>query len=359
MKPNPNHRIMVLVLTLTLFCGGCNPPAEEAPPAAKVPVTSEVLEAAPFQATLRLLGILQPSSRVEVRSRLSGRLHYPPRFAAGLRTGVRVARDELLFEVEDEESRPQRVEAELNFKAAETELERARLGFEGGIMPEVDLKRREFEAELARERLAQAHLKVDRLRHTAAVAGSLEVMDVLPPGAEVKAGDLLARLAGEGQAVVLAWAASRDLRWLRPGLVVRCLEPGRSEVMGYGEVREVAAEVDSAGTVRVLVAVTRDLAMPLPGEGLELIVELEQKEGVLSVPERALIVEGGVARAFVLQTSGGGYEAELRLVQLGSRSAGQVEVLGGLQEGERVAVRGSEFLADGLLAVEAATEGGR
>jgi RND family efflux transporter MFP subunit len=353
-----NHRLLALGLSLTFLPCGCAPPAEEAPPPAKVPVTSEILEAGPFRATLRLLGVLRPSSRVEVRSRSTGRLHYPPRFAAGLRTGSLVAAGELLFAVEDQETRARRVEAELNFKAAEVELERAQRGFEGGFLPEADLKRREFDAELAAERLAQAHLNVDRLRHTAAVAGSLEVVDVLPPGAEVVAGHLMARLAGNGEMVVEAWAASRDLRRLQRGLGVRCLGPGREEVIGYGEVREVAGEVDSAGTVRVVVTVTKDLDMPPPGEGLDLVVELGEKEGVLTVPELALVIAGGVARVFVLQTSGAGYQAELRLVQLGNRSAGRVEVISGLQEGERVAVRGSELLADGLLAVEALDEGG-
>lgn len=358
MNLNLHPRNLTIGLSLTLLLVGCEPPAEEAPPPAKVPVTSEVLETASFQASLKLLGTVRPSARVEVRARSTGRLYYPQRFRSGLRTGSQVLAGDLLFEVEDEETRPQRVEAELHFKAAETELDRARRGFEGGFLPEAELRRKELEAELARERLGQARTKVDRLRHTAPVAGSLEVAGVLPAGAEVRSGDVLATLVGDGQMAVEAWAASRDLRRLRPGLGVRFLESGRGEVVGTGEVREVATEVDAAGTVRVMASVTQDLAMPPPGEGVELRVDLEVKEGVLTVPEKALIVEGGVARAFALQTSGGDYLAELRLVQTGSRSGGRVEVLGGLQEGERVAVRGAELLADGLLAVEAeATKG--
>ena len=343
----------VLGLLLVWLLAACEPVAEAPPPPAKVPITSEVLEAGPFQPALKLLGTVQPSSRVDVRSRMAGRLYYPPRFATGLRTGAVVVAEELLFEVEDEEARPWRVEAELHYQAAESERERAQRGFEGGFLPEAELKRRELEAELARERLAQARLKVERLRHLAPVAGVLEVAADLPPGAEVRGGELLATLVGDGQKVVEAWAASRDVRRLGPGLAARCLASGGNEVVGHGVVREVASEVDAAGTVRVVVAITTDLAMPPPGEGVELQVDLERREGVLTVPEQALILEGGVVRAFVLQTSGGNYTAELRVVMVGSRSAGRVEVRSGLEEGERVAVRGAELLADGLLAVEA------
>ncbi len=39
-------------------------------------------------------------------------------------------------------------------------------------------------------------------------------------------------------------------------------------------------------------------------------------------------------------------------VQVGNRSAGRIEILDRLRDGERVAVLGTELLTDGLLAVE-------
>ena len=54
-------------------------------------VRSEVVAEAPFQARLTLLGRIEPAARLEVRSPAAGRIRYPRRFAAGLRTGERVA----------------------------------------------------------------------------------------------------------------------------------------------------------------------------------------------------------------------------------------------------------------------------
>jgi RND family efflux transporter MFP subunit len=288
-----------------------------------------------------------------VRARTAGRLIYPSRFRTGLRTGEKVRAGEVLFEVEDPEVRSQRMEAEINARAADAELDRARRGFEGGFLPEAELKRKELDAELAHERQENARRRVGRLTHEAPVTGRLEVEEVLPPGAEVESGHVLAEVVGDGSPRVEAWAAAHQLSQLRPGLPARCFTPGGKTLVGRGEVREVGAEVDAAGTVRVVVEITEDLAMPPTGEGLEVEVVLEPIPGVLTVPEEALIFEGGVARAFVLSESGGDYVAQVRTVQVGGRHGGRVAIRGGMEEGERVAVLGAELLADGLRAVEA------
>ena len=342
-----------LALLGALALAACSQRFEESPEAAAVPVTSEVLERVTFQASLPLLGEVRASARVEVRARTAGRLIYPKRFRQGLRTGETVRAGEVLFEVEDPEVRSQRMEAEINARAAEAELDRARRGFEGGFLPEAELKRKELDAELAQERLENARRRVGRLQHEAPVAGRLEVEEVLPSGAEVDSGTVLAQLVGDGLPRVEAWVAAHQLSRLRTGLPVRCFVPGGKLSVGEGTVREVGAEVDEAGTVRVVVEITGDHAMPPPGEGLELEVVLEPLEGVLTVPEEALIFEGGIARAFVLSESGGAYVAQTRTVQVGGRHEGRVAIRSGLEEGERVAVLGADLLGEGLRATEA------
>lgn len=346
-----------VTVCVVVLLGACTPNFEELPPPAKVPVTSEVLEEAPFQARLRLLGQVEPSSRLDLHARESGRLRYAPRFRSGLRTGERVRAGELLFEVDNEDVRLSLAEAKLSAQAAEAELERARRGVEGGFLAEVEVKRREVEMALARERLARAESRVDELRHGAPMGGVLEVDTVLAPGTEVAAQTFVARLTGDGAPVVEAWAAASDLERLTTDQNVECRAPGTGELLGRGTVREIGRGVDRMGTARLVAQIDEDFAMPAPGEGVELEVLMPARDAALTVPQEAVIVEGGASRAFVLETSGSDYKAQLRIVQLGLRHAGRLEVLGGLQAGERIAVRGAEFLADGLLATEAEGEG--
>ena len=348
------YRSLISIPLLALLATACQPPTEKRPPRASVPVRSEVLEAGPFQPSLALLGKVEPAMRLEIRATEAGRIRYAPRFASGLRTGERVEKGELLFEIENDDARLRLAEAELASRLAETERLRAEQGVEGGFLSEAELKQRQIDSELATERLKSARIRIQRLRHTAPRSGVLLVEREVPPGIEISAQNLrVAELAGEGLPRVEAWAAAADLERLRPGLEVQCIGPGTNRRVGAGVLREVARQVDRTGTVRLVVEIEEDQGLPLPGEGLELEVLLDERASALTVPREALIIDGGVTTVFVLEPSGSEYKARRRLVQAGSARAGRVEILDGLKEAERVAVRGAEFLADGLPAAEA------
>lgn len=341
------------VLALLTALAGCADVAEETPEPAKVPVRSEVVSPAPFRPHLRLYGKVEPAARLSLLAPAAGRVRYEPRFAEGLRTGERVRFGEELFQVENERLRLQRAEAELALQGAVAELDRARRGVEGGFLSTAELKRREIEADLARERLASAETELERLHVRAPGDGVLWVEQTVAAGSEVEAGALLGEVAGDGTPRVEAWATPADLDRLERGLEVECLNPGGEKVVGRGRLSEVARRVDAAGTVRLVVTVGEDLGMPPPGEGLELRVLLHERPAALTLPEEALIVDGGMAAVFVLEPVGSDYKARLRPVRPGSRADGRFEVLDGVREGERVAVQGTELLADGQRAVEA------
>ncbi len=354
----PPYRRMILSTGMTLvLLSACEEAPEKPPPQATVPVRSEVVSPGPFRANLTLLGKVESAVRLELRVTAGGTIRYAPRFAAGLRTGERVAQGEPLFTLDNDDVRLKLAEAELRARSAEAELERIRQGVEGGFRSLAELKQIEIEAELTQEQLTSARLLSERLSHAAPIAGVLWVTDPLAPGSELAPNALVAVIAGDGQPRVTAAAASSDLERLERGLEVSCLRPGTDEVVGRGILSEVAQQVDRSGTVPLVATVTEDFDMPPPGEGLELKVWLLGKSDALTLPEEAVMLDGGAASVFVLDPSGAGYQARRQFVQPGSRAGGRIEILDGLSGGERVAVRGAAFLADGLPAAEAETEG--
>ena len=349
---------MVLGALVWLVFQGCERGVYEPPPAASIPVQSEVIVAGPFQPALRLLGRVEPAVEVEIQPVDPGRIRYPSRFAGGFRTGEGVARGELLFEVENEGIRLEKAEAELALRAAEAELGRVQRSFEAGIVSDAEREQAEIAAERAREQLESTERRAARLRVRAPVSGRLQVAAVVPPGSEVVPGQRLGRIAGAGLPRIEAWAAAADLERLAPGLEVRCLPPRGDEIIASGRLREVAGQVDASGTARLVAEITEDVALPPAGEGVLLEVLLPPRPEAVTLPLEALLVDGGVASAYVLETSGSEYRARRRLLLTGSRSEGRIEVLQGLEVGERVAVQGAEFLADGLQATEAAADPG-
>jgi RND family efflux transporter MFP subunit len=74
------------------------------------------------------------------------------------------------------------------------------------------------------------------------------------------------------------------------------------------------------------------------GMGVTLHVETSRAEEAVAVPESALVEEEGRSVAFVQK---GGEAFEKREVAVGLRDAGKVQVLSGLEEGERVVTKGA------------------
>ena len=166
----------------------------------------------------------------------------------------------------------------------------------------------------------------------------------------------MAEVAADGNLRVEAWASADDLARLDTGLVARLQDPQDGREVGHGVVAELARSVDDGGVARVVVGLQADLGMPRVGDGVEVDVLLPERPDVLTVPERALLVQGGVATVFLLEPAGDGFRAASQLVLTGGRHEGQVEVLDGLEAGDKVAVEGAELLADGLGAFDVEAE---
>jgi RND family efflux transporter MFP subunit len=344
-----------LIAAVHLACGGVETPGREKPRA--VPVETEVVRLGPFQPSLVLLGIVRPAETVPLVTSYAGRVRYPERFPAGLRTGERVEAGETLARVENESVSLALAEARLLADSKRAELERFQRAYKEGLIPESDLAKYEIEARLAKEKLQSAQRDAGRLALKTPRDGTLVVESPVAPQVEVSAGTVLAEIAGEGAPRVEAWAAAADRTRVRPGLRVRFRAPGVKKEVGEGVIREVAAVVDAAGTVRVVADVLDAEGLPVAGEGVEVLVELDRRPDAVTVPEEALVIGSGGSALFVLQGSAWGATQVRRVpVVTEGRGGGRVEIRSGLKVGDHVVVTGVAFLADGVTVSETVME---
>ena len=348
------HLFTAVAAIVMLMASACQRPDQKPPKPAKVPITSEVVQQGSFQAGVPLLGRVAPHQRIEIRPPAAGRIAYGASETGGFRAGQEVRRGELLFRIESPGSELALAEAELAAKAAETELSRAQKGAEAGILPQAELEARQIDHELATQRLVKARLEHERLTVRAPASGTLRVERAIVAGTEVGPDTLLAELAGDGAARVEAWVPAGELRRLHLGLTVECRLPGTDTLVGLGELVELSQEVEDGGVSRAIVSIVENIAMPRYGEGVELRVLLPEVANAITIPGRSVIRNGHVTSVFVLEKVGKSLRAAVRLVQLGGEDGERVEILDGLNEGDRIAVEGAEYLADGLTAQDVA-----
>jgi RND family efflux transporter MFP subunit len=351
-------RLPAILSLLPLSLAACTQaPADVPEEAPAAPVRVEVVRWAPFQPELTLLGVVQPAGVAEVAIPVAGRLDYPGRFAAGLVTGAQVREGEVLARISSHEAEAELAEARLRVELTSSELARHQRAFDSGVEAAAVLASYKAEAELAKSRLHAAQERAGRLSLRSPVSGRLIVDRRIPPDSEVTPGTALARVAAGGSLTVEGRAAAADRGRLHPGLAVRFAAPGVERPTGQGVIREVSPMVEAGGTVPLVVEVTDPEGLPAPGEGVELHVQLDLRGQAVTVPEEALVaVESGSA-VFVVDRKMGLVARRLP-VETGARSTGstrgegRVEILRGLDPGQRVVVGGASMIQDGDRVVE-------
>jgi RND family efflux transporter MFP subunit len=342
---------IIPALLALLALAACHPEAEIPDDPPPLPVKIEKAARAPFQPTLVLLGVVRPAKEAEVVVPSAGRLRYPERFRDGLSSGVQVRAGEVLARLVNTDTESGVAEAKLRLEVAASDLARYQKAFDAGVVPASQLATYKAEADLAAQHLEAARQKQGTLELRSPVAGWLVIERQLPPGGEAQAGAVLARVAAGGPPRVEARAAAGDRGRLHPGLGVRFVLPGTPGAAGRGVIREISPLLEAGGTAPVVAEVTEGAALPAPGEGIEVHVELDARPDALTVPEEALVISEGGSALFVAE----GGTARRRSVTTGGRADGRIEVVSGIAAGDKVVVSGAALLTEGAK-VAAVTE---
>jgi len=203
----------------------------------------------------------------------------------------------------------------------------------------LDVNRVQAELRLAEDRYRSA-------RVTAPVSGTLYSLPVRD-GQFVKVGDLLAEVADLTRVRVRAFVDEPELGQLAEGQDVAITwdaQPGRT---WSGKTENIPKAVVSRGTRsvgEVLCSVENAKLELLPNTNVNVRIAVREAASALVVPRGAVRSEGSQRVVFVLE----GSAVRRREIRVGIASATKYEILGGLKEGERVALQSDVELRDGM-----------
>lgn len=320
-----------------------------------------VVSERPIRPTLRASGALRPRAdgEVTVTAPVAGRVATSGR--AFPRLGERVAVSDLLGLLAPRLESADLASLELAVKSGELEVrfaERERQRLEGlrseGAVPERRAQDAVHAAEEARAALAAAQRRLDQFRRVerpggrgegavqlrAPLSGTVTAV-YAAPGAFVEASAPLFRVTDLTQLWLEARVPEAD--------VGRLGSPrGASFVAeGFDDAVDLPAEAMVARghvldpqslTLPVVFAVDNASARLPVGAFCRVFLVNGDERRALAVPESSLVDDGGTQVAFV-QAEGESFER--RVVRLGARDRGFVEVLSGVRAGEHVVARGA------------------
>ncbi|HET9440411.1 MAG TPA: efflux RND transporter periplasmic adaptor subunit [Longimicrobiales bacterium] len=308
----------------------------------------------PLERGIAITGDLRPIERIEIRSRLEGDV-----LAVHAREGQRVSAGQVLarFESIEQESARQsaeadRVAANTDVQTAQWDLEQTRELFREGAIPERDMRAAEQVAATARARLAAAQTRLrsatmalNDTRVTAPMSGVIEARHV-SPGERVNRSAPLFTLVRSNVLELAAAVPAVQASEVRVGQTIRFSAANRTVI---GRVARISPTVDPASR-----AVTVFVQIPNPNGALRggtfatgrLVLSTGE---VISVPSGAIRHRADGGSPFVYRISGSG-ELDQVDVRIGfnDEAAGQVEIVDGLQAGDRIVVGNVGTLGRGM-----------
>lgn len=300
----------------------------------------------PIEIRVRAVGTTRPVDAVTVTSEVAGRI-------AGLG-------------FYDEEVVEQgRVLAQLDAALAMADLqavtarrERLRLQFRRTVDAFNAGASNQSEVDNARTLLAEADAEVERAQrvvedHTIVAPFEGRVgRRLVSAGALVNPGDAIADLRSVDPMELVFSAPEVYLAAMRIGARVEATSPAFPARVFTGELRVTGSVVDPATrTVEVYARVANPDGALRPGMFLSVELVVGEKPDAVLIPESAVLREGARADVFVIRDG----RAVRTRVDLGERAPGVVEVLRGIEAGDRVVTQGLQRVRDGVL-VEASPD---
>jgi membrane fusion protein (multidrug efflux system) len=295
---------------------------------------------------LEALGTANANESVDIASKVSNRVVAVP-FAEG----QKVRRGDLLVELDGEQARAEVAIAEAALKESRSQYDRSRELYSTKVLSESQLDQIEATLKANEARLAAARSRLGDLQIRAPFPGRVGLRRT-SVGSMVGPGTIITTLDDTDTMKVDFTVPEAFLAAVTPGLAVSARSVSYPDQVFSGKVVSVDSRVDPSTrsiTVRALVPNPAGLLKP----GMFLTVRLARDAtDALVVPEQSLVPEQGDMFVYVVKDD----TAEKRLVRIGQRRVGDVQVVQGLAAGDLVVTEGTQKLRDGAR-VQVATGG--
>jgi membrane fusion protein (multidrug efflux system) len=281
------------------------------------------------------VGTIAANEAVEIKSETDGIVQ-----EIGFEEGQRGEKGQLLLRLDDTKLAATLAEAEASLRLSTLTFERAKQLFQDKLVSqqEYDQAAATFDRTRASVDLMKRQLKDARL--VAPFAGRVGARQISPGQVMTKA-TLLTTLVDLDPVKVDFWVPERFLSQVQTGQRIEITVAAYPGKKFGGDVYFVAPQLDEATRrAQMKARIKNPDGLLKPGMFANLELTLELRPNAIVIPEIALLWDGDVARVFVVKTTPTNQIVELRLVELGVRSPGEVEITRGLQPGEQVVTEG-------------------
>ena len=282
-------------------------------------------------------GTLEAENEVDLVARVSG-----PVTELSSEEGRRVRKGEVLARIDDREIVAQLTVAKVRLDEAQQSYDRTKNLFEKELVSRDAFDQALAAFESARGDVERLEVQLAYTRIEAPFSG-LVVQRYVKFAEHLQTGARLFRISDFDPLLCPIQVPERELARLRVGQRAELTVESFADHRFQAEVLRISPVVDSgSGTVKVTLNVAGEGKLR-PGMFANVFLEMANRPDALVVPKAALALDSLGNTVFVANEG----LAERRDLELGFQNDSHLEVLSGVQEGERVVVVGQDGLSDG------------
>jgi membrane fusion protein, multidrug efflux system len=332
-------RVTAIALVLLLF-SGCAPKAasQRRPQQTTAPVVTVKVERREYRLPIEAIGTARALESVLVTSRVSGRVS-----RIYMTEGALVKEGGPLVLLEDDSERAALRSATASAAQAESHYQRLQTLADQGLVSRYERDNQRRLRDIAEAQLELAKVMLDQRTIRAPFSGILGFRQI-SPGTLVQPGTGIVTLDAREKVRVSFSVAETLISNLNVGDGVEAGAAAHRGLKFTGKIETIGTRVDeSTRSIPVHAIIDNDARRLLPG--MMLTISIMARPRILTyVPEAALAPEN--ARQFVWRVHGDDLTERVD-VEVGIRGEGWVEILSGLDFGDRVVVEGSGNLRPG------------
>lgn len=315
--------------------GGDDEDEEETPP---VPVELATVASGNVSSYLSATASLEAEKQVEILAKAAGQIT-----EIHVEEGDWIERGQIVAVLDGDAQRVALEEATLRARGLELEYERSLALYEHQGISDKEIQDVRFRYEEAQSRRKAAQLGFDYTRIEAPFSGRVAERFV-SPGQHLSVGSRLFSFVDADPLLARIYLPEKEAVHIHPEQLVIVSPDSRSDLSLAGEVLRIAPIVDPrTGTVKVTCQIAGQAERLRPGSFVRVQVETDEHAGVMVIPSRALVPEGGETYVYkaiadsVVKTS----------IITGYSDGDMIEITEGLELGDRVVTVGTGSLKTG------------
>jgi len=292
----------------------------------------------PFALELEAVGNARANEAVDITAKTSNRIT-----VIRFREGQQVKAGDVLVEFDGEQARANLAEAEAALRESRSQFNRSRELYNTKALSEAQLDQLQATLTVNEARVAGSRSQLNDTIIRAPFAGRVGLRNI-SVGSFVSPGTVITTLDDTSIIKVDFSVPEVFLSTLKEGLPVAAQSSAYPEIPFNGKVTSIDSRLDPVSRA-VLVRAQIENRDGRLKPGMFMTVKLTRSEApALMIPEQALIPEGDKRYVFAVR-DGKAVRSEVRT---GRRRPGEVEILGGVAEGDIVVVEGTQKIRDGV-----------